>query len=166
MLIQLWINATFEISLDVKPPNESSEAIKEHHIEGTRLNLLTPIDKNKSDREAFVSYFLMFAESSHFNATMDPFSKRTHGPEWFTRDFPDTGEHEAKSKKIWEVFLTPRLLSTLLGTSKEVVKIICYQPNLVSHQFGISQTKPKSFCSQKSDLSLYVIDYSEDDYLR
>ncbi|KAI5432467.1 hypothetical protein KIW84_036268 [Lathyrus oleraceus] len=68
---------------------------------------------------------------------MAPFAKRTLGPEWFTCEFPTIGEHETKSKKKWESFLTPRLLSTRLCTSKENVEILCYQPNLVSHQFGI-----------------------------
>lgn len=135
-------------------------------VEGTQLNMLTPTDKNKSDREAFVSYLLMFTNLCHFNVIITPLSKRTHGPEWFTREFPSIDEREAESKKIWAAFLTPRLLSTRLGSSKEVVKILCYQPNLVLHQFGISQTKPKSFFNRKSDVCLCMIDYSEDDYLR
>ena len=64
-LVQLWLNATFELSLDVKPSNEADESIKEHHIEGTQLNLLTPTDKNRSYRDAFMSYFLMFARHYH-----------------------------------------------------------------------------------------------------
>lgn len=92
---------------------------------------------------------------------MDPFAERTH-----TQEFPATGEHEAKSKKIWITFLTPRLLYTCLGTSKEDVKILYYQSNLVSCQFGISQTKPISFFNRKSDLYLCTTDYSEYAYLR
>lgn len=111
--------------------------------------MLTPTYKNGSDREAFVSYFLMFAKRYHFNAMMDPFAKRTHGPEWFSHEFLATGEREAESKKIWANFLTPRLLSIWLGSSKEVVKILCYQPNMELRQFGIRQTKPKSFFSKK-----------------
>lgn len=34
----------------------------------------------------------MLAKRYHFNATMTPFSKRTHGPECFTREFPATGK--------------------------------------------------------------------------
>lgn len=108
----------------------------------------------------------MFSKRYHFNAMMAPFSKRRHELEWFTREFLDTNEREAESKKIWAAFLTPRLLSTRLGSSKEVVKILYYQPNLVSRQFGIIQTKPKSFFSRKSDLHLCTINYSKDDYLR
>lgn len=37
---------------------------------------------------------------------------------------------------------------------------------MVSRKFGVSQTKPKSFFNQKSDLCLCIIDYSEDYYLR
>lgn len=79
-LLQLWHNATFEISMDAKLDTGTEETLKDCHIEGTCLNLLTPTDKNRSNREAFVSYFLMFSERYHFNATMAPFSKRTHGP--------------------------------------------------------------------------------------
>lgn len=114
----------------------------------------------------FSRRFFCVMRHYHFNATMTPFAKRTHGPEWFISEFPATDEHEAESKKLWETFLSPRPLSTCLGSSKEVVKFLNYQPNLVLRQFGISQTRPKSSFSQKSDLCLCTIDYSEDDYLR
>lgn len=96
---------------------------------------------------------------------MARFVNRTHGPKWFTRKFPATGEQEAELKKVWEDFLTPKLLSTRLGTSKENVKILCYQPNLVPHQFGVSQTVPKPLFNRKSELCLYIINYLEDEYL-
>lgn len=97
---------------------------------------------------------------------MAHFVNRTHGHEWFIRKFPATGEQEVESKKILEVFLTPKLLSIRLGTSKENVKIFFYQPDLVSHQFGVSQIMPMSFFSQKSELCHCIVDYSEDEYLR
>lgn len=108
----------------------------------------------------------MFSKLYQFNPTMDPFSKRTHGPEWFTRKFPTTGKQEVESKKIWEAFLTPKLLSTGLGTSRENVNILCYQPNLVSHQFGVSQTMPRPFFNRKRELCLCTVDFSEDEYLQ
>ncbi|KAI5432885.1 hypothetical protein KIW84_020265 [Lathyrus oleraceus] len=91
----------------------------------------------------------MFAKRHNVSPTVAPFVNRTHGPEWFTLKFIATGEQEAESKKVWEIFLTPKLLSTRLGTSKENVKILCYQPNLVSHQFGVSQTVPRTFSIEK-----------------
>lgn len=108
----------FEISLDVDKPNDASKIIRNRRVEGVRLTQMIPNNKNISDREAFLAYFLMFTKHYHSNPTMDPFVKQTHGPNWMTRKFHATGEHEVESKKICEVFLTPKLLSTRLGTSK------------------------------------------------
>lgn len=69
-------------------------------------------------------------------------------------------------EEIWEAFLTSKLFSTRLGTSKENVKILCHKPNLVSHQFGIIQTVPKPFFNRKSELCICTIDYSKDEYLQ
>lgn len=46
------------------------------------------------------------------------------------------------------------------------LRILSYQPNLVSRKFGISQTIPRPFYQKKSKLCLNIIDYSEDDYLQ
>lgn len=108
----------------------------------------------------------MFAKRYHFSPTRDPFAEMTHGPEWFTRLIPTTGEHAAESKWIWEAFLTPKLMSIRLGNSNENVKILCYYPNLVMRQFGIIQTVPRSFLIRKSELYLCTIDFSEDEYLQ
>lgn len=97
---------------------------------------------------------------------MPPFSKRTHGPELFTHQLLVTGEKKNELKRIWETLFTPKLLSTILGTSKEQTRILSYQPNLASRQFGISQTVPRLFFKKKSELCLSIIDYSEDDYLQ
>ncbi|KAI5389955.1 hypothetical protein KIW84_075319 [Lathyrus oleraceus] len=55
---------------------------------------------------------------------MTPFSARTHGPEWFAQPFLATGEQEVESKQIWKAFLTPKLNSTRIGTSREIVNIL------------------------------------------
>lgn len=106
-MLQLWLNSTFELSLDDDKPNNTSDIIKNRHIEGVRLAQMTPTDKNKSDWEAFSAYFLMFAKRYHFNLMMSPFRKRTHIPEGFSRKFPAIGEQVSDSKKIWEAFVTP-----------------------------------------------------------
>lgn len=59
----------------------------------------------------------------------------------------------------------PRLLYVRLEPSKEHVRILSYQPNLVSPQFEITQTIPRPFFKKKSELRLSTVDYSEDDYL-
>lgn len=129
------------------------------------LAQMTLIDKNISDREAFSSHFLMFSKRHRFNLTMAPFAKITRVPEWFTQKFLATTKQESESKKIWETFLTPKLLSTRLRTSRENVEIICFQPNFVSRQFEISQTVPRPIFNRKSKLCLWTIDFSEDEYL-
>lgn len=108
----------------------------------------------------------MFAKRYNFTMTMAPFSKRTHGPEWFTRQFRTIGKKENELQRIWEALLTPKILSTRLGTSKEHVRILSYQPKLVSRQFGISQYVPQLFFNKKSELCLSIVDYSGDDYLQ
>lgn len=46
------------------------------------------------------------------------------------------------------------------------LKKMCYQPNLVSHQFGVSQTMPKPFYNRKIELCLCIVDYSGNEYLQ
>lgn len=96
---------------------------------------------------------------------MAHFASRSHGHEWFTRNFLATGEQEAESKKVCEAFLTPKPLSTRLGTFKENMKILCYHPNMVSCQFGVSQAMPNSLFNRKSELWVCIFDYSGDEYL-
>lgn len=83
-LLQLWLSATFESPLTVKHLDDTDPIISGQSIKGVWLNLLTSIDKSRSNREALCSYFMMFAKSYSFAATMAPFSKRAHGPKWFT----------------------------------------------------------------------------------
>lgn len=141
-----------------KKPNDADEIIKNIHVEGAWHSMITPADKNRPDWEAFSTYFLMFAKHHNLTPTLAPFVKRTHSLEWFTRKLSSTSDQEVEANKIWEAFLTPNLISTRLGTSKENVKILCYQPNLVSCQFGVSQTMPKPFFNQKNELCLYTVD--------
>ena len=108
----------------------------------------------------------MFLKQHKVTPSTTPLVKRSHEPEWFTRQFLSTSEQKAKSKEVWATLLTPKLFSTRLGTSKENVKKMCYQPNLVSHQFGVSQTMPKPFFNRKSELCLCIVDYSENEYLQ
>lgn len=152
--------------MDIEKSNDADEIIKIRRFEGTWLAQITPPNKSRSNQEAFSAYFLMFAKRHNFTPIMASFVNRTHGPEWFTKKFPATGKKEAESKKVWEAFLTQNIFLTRLGTSKENVKILCYQPNLVSRQFGVSKIVPKPFFNRKSELCLCTFDYSEDEYLQ
>src|ERR1044072_396573 len=84
-------------------------------IKGTRLNLLTPEDKDFSNTEAFDKYFRMFSQQKQFTSTMAPFASRNYGPEWFRRKFPPIiREEESESHAIWFNFLKPTLISARL----------------------------------------------------
>lgn len=85
---------------------------------------------------------MLFAKWNNFTLPMAPFANRSHGHAWLTRKYPAIGEQEAGSKKVWEALLTLKLLSTKLGTSKENVKILCYQPSLMSHNLELAKLFP------------------------
>lgn len=94
-LLRLWLNKMFELSLDVEKPNDTDEPINNKRVEGTRLAQITMDDKNRSDQDAFLNYFLMFIKHHNVTPTRAPFINRTHGPEWFSKKFHATGEKEA-----------------------------------------------------------------------
>ena len=56
-LLQLWLNATFEPKMKLGIPDTMPRA-----VEGIRLNLLTPEDKELSPADAFNFYFKMFSQ--------------------------------------------------------------------------------------------------------
>lgn len=60
----------FKTFLKVNHPYDTDAIISGRSIEDVRLNLLTPIDKNRLGRESFFTYFLMFAKCYSFIATM------------------------------------------------------------------------------------------------
>lgn len=63
-LLQLWLNAMLELSMDVQKPNIYDETIKNRRVEGIQLAQITLTDKNRSDRDAFSVYFQMFANAT------------------------------------------------------------------------------------------------------
>lgn len=68
--------------------NEEDETIKNKTIEGTRLVRLTPSDEGSTLKKFFTNYVMLYAKCYNFTPSMAPFSNRTNGHEWFTRDFP------------------------------------------------------------------------------
>lgn len=163
--LQLWMNAMFEISMDVDKPNDANEIIKNRCAEGVRLTQMNPTDKNRSNWEALSSYFLMFAKS--YPSTHDGSFYQTNSWSWVVYlEVSYDRRTWIWVEEIWEAFLTPKIFSTRLGTSKENVKILCHKPNLVSCQFGIIQIVPKPFFNRKSELCICTIDYSKDEYLQ
>src|ERR1044072_205201 len=88
-LLQFWLNATFEPKMKLGVPDTMPRA-----VEGIRLNLLTPEDKDLSAADAFNFYFKMFSQQKQFVSTMAPFATRRYGPELFRRSFPPTKSEE------------------------------------------------------------------------
>lgn len=74
-LLQLWLNATFEVSLLVKH-EVNEEKVKDMTVEWPRLVQLTPTDEGISLRQAFNGYVMMFAKRYHFTSTMAPFASK------------------------------------------------------------------------------------------
>lgn len=109
-----------------------------------------------------MKYFLMFAECHKFSSVMVPFAKQSHGPELFTRDFLSSNPgQEAESKEIQEAFLTLKLIKIRLGVSKDEMKILSYQLNLVYRQFRLRQIQSKCFFDRKNDLCLWLATFSK-----
>src|SRR3954462_12316523 len=107
---------------------------------------------------------MMFARCHQFSPSMAPFVNRTVGPELFTRKFPTISQdQEAESMIIWEAFLTPRLFYHRLRPSKGQCVLVCYQPNLVSRQFGLVQVKPKCLYDKRNHMCFHTLHLSEEE---
>lgn len=105
---------------------------------------------------------MMFSKCHEFTSNMVPFATRKYGPEWFTRPFPSsTKNQETESLLIWEAFLTPKLITLRLNSSKSQVTLIPYQPNLVARQFELIQVLPKCLYDRKITLILYNTNHNE-----
>lgn len=79
---------------------------------------------------------MMFATLYVFNPTMAPFARRSYVLDWFRREFhASTPKHDVEFVKIWKAFLTPKLLSSRLGNTKDTIGVVRYQPNLVLANF-------------------------------
>lgn len=52
-LLQLWLNAMFATSLDVKKPSDVQDAIKNRCVKGVRLIKMTPTNFDRIDNDAF-----------------------------------------------------------------------------------------------------------------
>lgn len=70
---------------------------------------------------------MMFVRRHVSTSSMAPFVSRSHGSNWFRREFPThTVEHQVEAVEIWIAFITPKLLSARLGTRKDNLGIVGY----------------------------------------
>lgn len=127
--------------------------------------ILTSTNTGCSTQDVFTEYFTVFSRRHVFTPLMAPFADRSHEPYWFKREFPAlNAEYQTKVFEIWSSFLTPKLLSTRLRTTKDNLGIIGYQPNLVAQQFGFIQSLPNSIFSRKKDLCHNIVEITEEEY--
>lgn len=73
-LLQIWLHAISEPSLQINIPNDEVEEIKNRQIKGTRLSLMTPTSTRRTTQKAFTEYFMMFAKCHTFTPTIPPFA--------------------------------------------------------------------------------------------
>jgi hypothetical protein len=94
-----------------------------------------------------------------FTPVMAPFTIRTRGPAWFTKEFLATSiEDEAETNAIGEAYLTPTFLSSKI-TAGSPYGVYGYQPNHVARQFGLVQPKPSSLYKCVDDLRQPLIEH-------
>lgn len=95
----------------------------------------------------------MFIKVDKFSPDMAPFADRTFDPEWFKDHFPGGSPKAAtQSNAIWRAFLTPTLLSYKIEVGLKGYGFMSYRPNLVTHQFGLSQMALKPLVSYLTDI--------------
>lgn len=106
-LLNLQMNSMFEPSRKINKLKDNDQQIKNMKIEGARFALMTPIDSGRTLQQAFTGNVIMFVNLHNFTSFMAPFANRTHGLEWFIREFPASNvDQEEESLAIWEVFLS------------------------------------------------------------
>jgi hypothetical protein len=99
---------------------------------------------NRSSQDLFSIAYNVLLGCDTFTPAMAPFTIRSRGPTWFTKEFPATSiEDEAEINSIWEAYLTPTFLSSKI-TAGSPYGVYGYQPNHVARQFGLVQPKPSS----------------------
>ena len=114
---------------------------------------------NRSSQYLFSIAYNAFLSCYVFTPSMAPFTTRTCGPTWFTKDFPTNSiEDEAGINVVWEAYLTPTFLSSKVTFGSPYV-IYGYQPNHVVRQFGLIQPKPSSLYKCVDDLRQPLIEH-------
>lgn len=79
-ILQFWLNATFEIAMQFKVPNDYIKRVQNRQVEGIKLVLLTSLDLGLKTKELLIKYFKLFANCHIFTHSMAPFSL-SHVPE-------------------------------------------------------------------------------------
>lgn len=159
-ILQLWLSATFESSLNVYAPIDLARRVK-----GTRLVFLTLEDVDLSIEEDFRKYLFIYVDCGTFVSSMTPFVNRSHVSYWCRREFPASSlELYYKSLGIWVAFLKLIVLLTRILTGKSTLGVMSYQPNFVARQFCFCQFLPRSLFIHKEEICLANTILSERDY--
>ncbi|GAU30636.1 hypothetical protein TSUD_62560 [Trifolium subterraneum] len=129
-LLQLWLNATFRVEMDLFLPDLHNEEVAKRQIEGAFLGL------------------------KEFKVRFAPFADRQVGPSWFIHPFPPLPESEEYQNVVWSAFLTPTVISCQFGLMLTEFGLVGYFPNFVSRQFGLTQLLPKTIYLHERDICL------------
>lgn len=115
-------------------------------VEGDRLALTTC--QETPNKHLFMKYLNMFIKADKFSLGMALLADRIFDLNWFKNPFPGgSPQAAAQSNVIWKAFLTLTLLSYIIETWSKGYNFMSYQPNLVAHQFGLSQMTLKPLVS-------------------
>lgn len=124
---------------------------KDRPIKWARLALTTC--QENPNKHLFKKYLNMFIKAHKFAPGMAPFANQTFGPKWFKDPFPGGFPQAATQlNAIWRAFFTPTLLSYKIEIGSKGYYFMSYQPNLVAHQFCLSQMVPKLLVSHVTDI--------------
>ncbi|GAU40775.1 hypothetical protein TSUD_26550 [Trifolium subterraneum] len=153
-LLQLWLNATFRVEMDLFLPDLYNEEVARRQIEGVRLARLIPRTIGLSYQQLFRQYFEAFLWLKEFKERFAPFADRQIGPSWFIHSFPPLPESEEYQNAVWSAFLTPTVISCRFGLKSTEFGLVGYFPNSVSRQFGLTQLLPKTNYIHERDICL------------
>ncbi|GAU41478.1 hypothetical protein TSUD_239540 [Trifolium subterraneum] len=153
-LLQLWLNATFRVEMDLFLPDLHNEEVAKRQIEGVRLGRLIPRTRGLTYQQLFLQYFEAFLGLKEFKERFAPFVDRQVGPSWFIHLFPPLPEFEEYQNAVWSAFLTPTVISCRFGLKSTEFGLVGYFPNFVSRQFGLTQLLPKTIYLHERDICL------------
>ncbi|GAU21460.1 hypothetical protein TSUD_32910 [Trifolium subterraneum] len=153
-LLQLWLNATFRVELNLFLPDLHNKEVARRQIEGVRLARLIPRTRGLTHQQLFLQYFDAFLGLKEFKERFAPFATRQIGLSWFIHPFPPLPESEEYQNAVWLAFLTPTVISCRFGLKSTEFGLVGYFPNFVSRQFGLTQLLPKTIYLNERDICL------------
>ncbi|WJX45812.1 hypothetical protein P8452_32665 [Trifolium repens] len=123
-LLQLWLNATFEMELGLIVPSDYQVEVGGREVEGQRLVRLAPRSLDQDSQRLFIRHMKMFLNFNQFLPRHAPFVERKYGAAWFVEDFPAFDpDNEDEVNEVWRAYLEQTVLSCRIGAN--------------AHQYGL-----------------------------